>query len=442
MFRFDILFIVLIAASLPVCLWKPWIGVLVFSWLAGMYPQRLVGGLAYDLPFSKFVAGAILIGLLFTKERYVLPRRREVYLIGALWLTFVASTLFTALEPERAWIKLADVSKILLMTGVTMVLFQARTKLRWLLLVTSLSFGCIGIYGGVWGIVTRFQGQLFGPPGSWIADNNALGFAFTMVLPLLAYVRQEEESRAVRGLLLIAFGLTIVALFATYSRGAFLGFCLVLPLIALQLRTKDVALLGTAVAACLVIYLTPRQWVERMQTITPHAHRTESSGVQRMKAWYVAYRLGVDHPLLGAGFFPFSPAVYSHYIPGYSDDHDAHNHFLQLFAEHGLIGLALFMALMLSVFQTLWRLGRSIRGDPRRRWIGHYVPMIGIAVIAFAAEGIFINAPYLDLYFELVAATVVLQEIAASADGNAAAVCDERWIVVTLRRARVMRGPA
>jgi len=442
MFRLDILFIVLILAALPVCVWKPWIGVLVFSWLAALYPQRLIGGLAYNLPVSKFVAAATLIGLLFTKERYALPRRREVYLLGALWLTFVGSTMFTALEPERAWIKLSDVSKILLMTGITIVLFQERSKLRWLVLVTSLSFGCIGIYGGVWGITTGFQEQLFGPPGAVITDNNALGFAFTMVLPLLAYIRQEEQNPVIRSVLLLAFGLSIVALFATYSRGAFIGLCVLLPLIALQVRTKDLALLGTALAACLVIYFTPRQWVERMQTITPHAYRTESSGVQRMKAWYVAYRLGADHPLLGAGFFPFSRAVYLHYIPGYSDDHDAHNHFLQLFAEHGLIGLGLFMALMITVLRALWRLARTARGDPRRRWILHYVPMIGIAVIAFAAEGVFINMPYFDLYFELVAVTVVLQEIAVSADGRAAPVCRDRLIIAVLRGARVLRGPA
>jgi probable O-glycosylation ligase (exosortase A-associated) len=302
----------------------------------------------------------------------------------------------------------------------------------------SLSIGFHGISGGLWGIGTGFQRWLFGPPGSAIADNNALGFAFTMVLPLLASARQEEESAPLRGLLLIAFGLSIVALFTTYSRGAFVGFCLVFPLIALQIRTKDMRLLGVGLAACLVFYFAPRQWGERMQTITPTAYRADSSGAQRMKSWYVAYRLGVDHPLLGAGFHPFSPTVYQRYLPGYSDDHDSHNHFLQVFAEHGLTGLVLFVALLVSVLLRLWRLARAARGDPQREWIGRGAQMIGIAVIAFAAGGAFINMPYFDLYFQLVAVAVVLHEIAASAGGNACAALDERWIVAVMRRARVI----
>ena len=438
MFHLDILLIALVAASLPLCVWRPWIGVLVFAWLGGMYPHRIVSGLAYDLPLSKAVAVATLVGLLFTKERYPLPRRPEVYLLGALWLTFLASTMLAAVEPERAWIKFVEVSKIFLMTGVTMVLFQDRAKVHALLLVLSLSIGILGVRGGVWGFGTALQQRLFGPPGSSIGDNNALGFVFTIVLPLLAYLRQQERSRVLRGLLLMAFGLSIVALFTTYSRGAFVGLCLVLPLIGLQIRTKDKALLVVGAAACLVIYLAPRQWAERMQTITPTAYRADSSGAQRMKAWYVAFRLGFDHPLLGAGFHPFSPAVYERYLPGYSDYHDAHNHFLQIFAEHGLTGLGLFVALMAVVLLHLWRLARAVRGDPQREWIGDYVHMIGIAVIAFAAGGAFINMPYCDLYFDLVAVAVVLQEIAASPGGSTCAALDERWIVALMRRVRTV----
>ncbi len=437
MFGVDILLIALVVASLPVCIWRPWIGVLVFTWLGCMHPHRIVGGLADDLPLSRLVALATLLGLLFTRQRYALPRRRELYLLGGLWLTFLASTMLTALEPQRAWSDFVEVSKIMVMAGVTMVLFQDRAKLHALLLVIALSIGIVGIGGGLWGFYTGFHAPLFGPPHSNISDNNGLGFVLVVVLPLLAYVRQAEERAPLRALLLIAFGLSIIALFATYSRGAFVGFCLVLALIAVQIRTKDLALLGTGLAACLVFYLfAPQQWVERIETITPTAYRTDPSGVKRMKSWYVALRLGADHPFLGAGFRPFSPAVYQRYLAGYSDDHDAHSHFLQVFAEHGLIGLGLFVALLVSVLLRLWRLARLTRGDPHREWIGRCAQSVGVAVIAYVAGGMFINLPYFDLYYELVAVVVILQEIATSADGRACAPLDEGWVTAVIRRAQ------
>ena len=85
------------------------------------------------------------------------------------------------------------------------------------------------------------------------------------------------------------------------------------------------------------------------------------------------------------------------------------------------------------VFTWLGRLARSTRGDPQRAWIGGYARGIALAVIAFAAGGVFVNLPYFDVYLELVAVTVVLQELALSADGTACALADERLIAVALR---------
>ena len=94
---------VLIVATLPVCVLRPWMGMLVFAWIGFMNPHRLLDGFAYDMPYAKMVAVATLAGLLVTRERYALPRTREVYLLAALWVTFVCSTVFVALQPEVAW---------------------------------------------------------------------------------------------------------------------------------------------------------------------------------------------------------------------------------------------------------------------------------------------------------------------------------------------------
>src|SRR6185503_5158525 len=99
-FSLDVLLTVLIVATLPVCALRPWIGMLVFAWLGYMNPHRLLDGFAYDMPYSKMVAVATLGGLLVTRERYPLPRTREVYLLAALWVMFVCSTVFAALQPE------------------------------------------------------------------------------------------------------------------------------------------------------------------------------------------------------------------------------------------------------------------------------------------------------------------------------------------------------
>ena len=364
------------------------------------------------MPYAKMVAVATLAGLLVTRERYPLPRTREVYLLAALWVMFVCSTVFAALQPEVAREKLAEISKILVMTAATIMLFQDRRKLHLLLLVIALSVGYYGVTGALWSLYTGFAERLYGPAKSALGDNNALGFTLTMVLPIMVLVRRQATNPWIRGGLLAVFALSIVALFATYSRGAFIGLCLSMPLTLALTWRKDVPVLVATAAACLVIYAAPRQWVERMQTITPTAYRDDSSGSKRMKSWYVALRLGLDHPILGAGFRPFEPDVYEKYMPGYWDNHDAHNHYLQVFAEHGFPGLLLFLALLVSLFLTLLRTVRATRGDPERQWISDAAQFIGVSLVAYVVGGVFLNMPYFDLFYQLVAVVVILQQAA------------------------------
>jgi len=413
----DTLLTVLVVATLPVCFVRPWVGILVFAWIGFMNPHRLLDGFAHEMPYAKMVAGTTLAGLLFTRQRYALPRTREVYLIVALWVTFVCSTVFAALQPQSAWEKLTEISKILLMTGVTMVLFQDRRKLTILLLVIGFSFGYLAVTGGLWSLYSGFEERLYGPWSSAIGDNNALGYALTIVVPIFALLRRQVANKWIRGALLACFGLSIVAVFATYSRASLIGLCVSLPLTLALTRRKDVPLLLATAAACLAIYATPRQWKERMQTITPTVYRDDGSGSKRMKSWYVAVRLGLDHPVLGAGFDPFAPEVYERYLPGYWDYHDPHNHFLQVFAEHGVPGLLLFTGLLVSLFLTLLRTARATRGDPERQWIRDTALFTGVSLIAYVVGGMFLDMPYFDLFYQLVAVIVILHK-AAQAPGN------------------------
>jgi len=404
----DIVLSSVIFALLPVCLVFPWIGVLVWSWLGYMNPHRLTWGFAYSMPFAMMVVIPTLIGLLFTRDKKPLPKSIEVYLLLALWGLMVLSTL-GAYYPERAWLRLEEVSKILLVTLVTMLLFQDTKKLRWLLVVIALSIGFFGLKGGIWALSTGGMNQVLGPSPSFIAGNTEIGLALNMVIPLLLLLSRTEERRWLRLLMRAVLIFSIPAVVFTYSRGAMVGLMVILPLMFLKKRMKF-AVLPLAIGVLFLVFaFAPDRWSSRMETI--QEYEQDMSANMRLNSWYVAYRLGLEHPLLGAGFKPFSPAVYGLYTPEsrLNKDQDAHSIYLQVLAEHGVTGLGLYLALIACTLVSLRQVRRRARGNPELAFHHDAAQMVEVSLAAFLVSGAFLSLSYFDLFFHLVAITVMLK---------------------------------
>jgi probable O-glycosylation ligase (exosortase A-associated) len=411
----DLALAMVIAVSLPVSLLRPWIGILVWSWLGYMNPHRLTWGFTRDWPFAQVVAIVTLGGLLFTKERAPLPRTREVSLLFLLWTIFLFSTLFAA-YPDAAWEQLAKVSKILLMTFVTLVLFQDPTKLRMLLYVIALSIGFFGLKGGIWSLMTGGEYKVLGPPESFIAGNTEIGLALNMVLPILFFLRREEHRQWLRHLLLAVFLFSIIAVLITYSRGALLGLLAVLTMLFFKSRAKVLVIPLLALGLVLAPFLLPEKWFGRMETI--QTYEEDRSALGRIVAWKLSYRMALDRPILGFGFRPFTPEVYYHYMPEVEYTYeaarsaDAHNIFFQVLAEHGFTGLAIYVWLILSTLGSLRGTIRTTRDDPSASQIHHYAQMIEAGLVVFLVNGFFLSRSYFDLFYHFVAIAIILKSLA------------------------------
>jgi putative inorganic carbon (HCO3(-)) transporter len=217
-----------ILGSVPFCFTRPYIGVLMWSWLSFMVPHRLAWGFAYDMPFSQIVAIPTIIGLFLTDERRRIPAFLESGLLATFWLLTLVTTVF-AWYPDDAWPDFQRFSKILLMTFVIIVLVQDRVKLRYLLMVEAFSIGFYGFKGGLWSMATGgASGLVLGPEGAFIGDNNGLALGLNMNLPILLFLAREEQRIWLRKLLHVIFFFSISAVMFTYSRGGFLGLAVVL----------------------------------------------------------------------------------------------------------------------------------------------------------------------------------------------------------------------
>src|SRR5262245_14586078 len=147
----DLIVLGILFAGSATALARPFVGVILWCWVSYMSPHRLTYGMAYNFPAAQMVGGATLLGLIFTKDRHKLPWERETILLLLLWMLFVITT-WTALFPAPAWGRFESISKILLMTGVTMMLLTTKQRLRWFLLAIALSIGLLGVKGGIFSL--------------------------------------------------------------------------------------------------------------------------------------------------------------------------------------------------------------------------------------------------------------------------------------------------
>jgi putative inorganic carbon (HCO3(-)) transporter len=417
----DLVFLIVWLGLIPTSLIRPWVGILAWNWIAFMAPHGLTWGFARTLPVAMAIGGATLVGWLFTTERKSIPRTWPF--IGLLFFTIhITLTTVLAHNPEEAWGKWIWVTKVLLMTFVTMSLFQDRVRLRWLYLVTALSLGFYGLKGGIWVLRTGGGEHVLGPDMSSFSDNNTLGLVLSMILPLLLYLSREEPRRWLKNLLRATFFFSIIAIVFTYSRGAFLGLAIVLAILIWRSPWRMRFGVALLVGALVAVPFLPSRLSERIASITEQDSAATADGsVQgRFEAWRTAWNIAVDRPFVGAGFRALwnQDIWLRYYGPDFATVRDVHSLYFEVLEEHGFLGFGLYFSVLVSTLLMLRRLRKRWRGHPEHGYISNYAEMTQLCLYPFLVAGAFIGVAYFDLYFFFVAASVMLGALSEQAEAT------------------------
>lgn len=408
----DLIVLAIIIGSTPICLFNPYFGLLMWSWISYFNPHRYAWSVAYDFPVAQMVAVPTLIGCLFTRKMNRRFLTIETALLLLLWLWFFITLTHAEYVPAFAdhfaagKAQLIKVSKILLMTLLMVLLVTSKERLRLIFLVPALSFSFFAIKGALFGLATAGRYRVYGPPDSFIADNNALGLALNMTLPIFFFMAREEKNRFLRVVLRVSFFASIVAIILTYSRGALLGLAVVLSALAIKSGKKLVGAFLLVTCAWMVLSFAPERWMERMGTFL-HGNLDESAQL-RVNAWTFAWELARDYPVTGGGFQTFTPELFQRYTP-HLVFAGAHSVYFQMLAEHGFVGLSLFLLLLFACWLTLRRLRRGARKVPEAQWMAPYSHMLEIALLAYMVSGMFLEFAYFDYFFQIVAGTIILK---------------------------------
>ena len=414
----------ILIGSLPFVVWRPAIGVFLWIWVSVMSPHRLTFGFAHDFRWAYLIAIATLVGLPFSRQPKRLPITPVTVVLGlmALWMTV---TTYFAIDVPLSQTMWERVMKILFMVFVALYVLHSKQHVWVLIAILAGSIAFYGLKGGLFTLVKGGAFRVYGPPGSFIEENNALALATIMVMPLLYFAFLQVPKRWARWGVLAAIVLCGVSALGSQSRGGLVAIVFMLAFLWWHSRHKLATSLVLAVLIAVAVGFMPPTWVNRMHTILTYDR--DISAMARINAWETALNVAKDRPF-GGGFEMGSDSVFAQYAPNHTDARAAHSIYFQVLGEHGFPGLGLFVLLWLLVWRDTSAIIRRSREQPQFGWASDLARMIQVSLVGYFVGGAFLSLAYYDVPYNLLVA-VVLTRVLVEAPAPAAA-CDERAVKV------------
>jgi putative inorganic carbon (HCO3(-)) transporter len=207
---------------------------------------------------------------------------------------------------------------------------------------------------------------------------NYFGF-YLLVVAIVAIVAfMETRTLATRVALGALLAASLVCLFLTYTRAAWIGFAIALVVLALvRYRRLLVVAAAALIVAALVAPGAANKAQERFGDLASKSEANNSnSWTWRVDQWTAVLPYGLDRPATGQGFGSYSRMTvrrfgrFDHRYPTVEDANrgvfspegfTAHNDYVKLLVEMGFPGLVLWLIVFAGVIWTAAR-ARRIRG--------------------------------------------------------------------------------
>jgi O-antigen ligase len=228
-----------------------------------------------------------------------------------------------------------------------------------------------------------------------------MGWLWSMYDPLKRFAKSSMElplATRVAGLLvLLLFAASSVLipwnLWLTQSRGGFLSAIVIVALFAAigvgaRRSASNSAIVVAGAALVLFLMLGPVEAVPVDKLIVRETSffsrlKDTLTVTQRFSYWKATLNMVQDNPWLGIGWGAFEKAYPRYMIQGGYPTRLAHNNYLQIWAETGILGLNAFVGLWMVFLYTFWQKWRGASCGMRGIICG-----LGAAIIGFLVNSL------------------------------------------------------
>lgn len=402
---------------------RPAVSLAVLGGLCAFAP--LIEGGTTHLPvfITRFTVLALFVGWILAsmKAGTITIQRNRLFPVIAVFLFWAACSAIRApyAAPALQW--LISLGCYAALFFLVLHLVDSLDQV-WALVAVALVMGALEAVLGIYQVVVRDSSRATGTffnPNFFAAYEVAV---IAVALGLLGLVRGRDGRRWEQVAVALSAGLSFVGFLLSQSRGALVA-CVAAVMFVGCLRFGRV-FLGILLLAVLLGALFPNPMRQRLMTVEavdPYAYT-------RVDIWRNALQRIADHPLgAGLGMYRYTSFQYRFPVEGtiarYAKRAEsAHNEYLQIGADLGVVGLAVFLA-------GIWILGAEWHGTLNARLdAGERGLVIGLAggimgLLVHAAVDSVFHQPALVLLLVLFAGMIgVVKRVRTSAGASTWAV--------------------
>ena len=222
-----------------------------------------------------------------------------------------------------------------------------------------------------------------------------------LVLPLVFTIVWARLSRITTLLAMVAGILMSIATALTLSRGAAVGFAMVLFVMVVlrYIRLGHIAIVAVAVIG---LFLAVPGYGDRLDTLSrvpglaEEGVEADGSVRSRITEMIAAALVFIDHPVLGVGPGQF-PVYYIEYAEKFglrvrAEDREAHNLYFGLAADVGIVGSVFFLGATGVTMADLYRVRkRLINENPV---LAHLAAGLMLSILTYLTTGLFLHLAF------------------------------------------------
>jgi O-antigen ligase len=367
--------------------------------------------LGTDLPDEPLMVGLMFVTILYLlKNPKALPTGffgHAIMFLLVIHLFWIFVTMLTTVRPlvsikaflSKTWY----VSAFSIMSVIVLKTEQDLKKAFWVIFVpltmliiqVLVRFALIG-----------FEFDEVNTP-MWPFFRNHVNYAaiLSVFLPFIWFARGwYAPDSGLRRLLNFSVLLYVVAIYLSFTRTTYIAVLAIFPvyqIVRYKLMKPAVALAGVAVVALCFYLFTNNNYLKFAPDFTETVYHDDFgdhlsstfegkdvSSMERVYRWVAIFRMFRDRPIFGFGpgnFYPYykgyTVTSFETYVSDNEEHSTAHNYFLLLLAEQGLVGVIIFMLFTAVIFISGENIYHRLRSESDKRMAMIFLLMLAMIYV-------------------------------------------------------------